>query len=446
MRVVVRSNSTLQDGPGAPEIVKYDFRPDAPYIPVEALASRSADPASDPSKLESDSESDDDSTGSPSFEQEQDGSPIHEQETSGGRVYHAQIRLDSFNDPKECLESGELKPRRAMPQIKVSDLFAGLIIVNGRWIYKGPLNGWPALTNLELRSLTRKRSRLSSWIQYVWRADKNAPLPDPKKIVKGTRATFMSPTWANIGWAPDSPGFVFWYSDQRGGGPQTLFGEQLYEHLRHDELHGSAQATFIHTLAHRYPVATETVRDRQTWHAACLLEWSHGRYTTLVELAWRHGLGGYGGKSNWVEDKLEPSPKIFESMPDSMKSSWCPDLTEIRIVDLPAKTLEEFQAFLEKYSNRSGLPLKEQRFLDPKIFASAPVRVRACTQADFVGYMLNYIHRAPEYGELTVNCQTFTADLYSFLAGVKESQPYGMVCRPGYKQRSYSFLYMPRRD
>jgi hypothetical protein len=399
--------------------------------------------------LESDSDSsDDDSQGIPSQETEGgDESPLHEQETSGGRVYHANIRLDSFQDPKYCLESGELKLRRGMPQIKVSDLFAGLIIVNGRWIFKGPLNGWPALTNLELRSLTRKRTRLSSWIQYVWRADRGAPLPDPKRIVKGTRATFVSQTWVNVGWAPDSPGFVFWYSDQRGCGPQTLFGEQLYAHLRQDELHGSAQATFIHSLAHRYPVGkTETVRDRQTWHAASLLEWSHGRYITLVELAWRHGLGGYGGKSNWVEDKLEPSPKIFESMPDSMKSSWCPDLTEIRICDLPAKTMAEFNAFLEKYSNRSGLPLQEQRFLEPKIYASAPVRVRSCTQADFAGYMLNYVARAPEYGELTVNCQTFTTDLFSFLAGVKDAQPYSMVCKPGYKQRSYSFLYMPKRD
>jgi len=68
-----------------------------------------------------------------------------------------------------------------------------------------------------------------------------------------------------------------------------------------------------------------------------------------------------------------------------MKSSWSPDLTEIRICDLPAKTLAEFNAFLDKYSNRSALP-------------------------------------------------------------VKDAQPYSMVCKPGYKQRSYSFLYMPKRE
>jgi len=440
-RNFVRSGSSLKE---ESETIKFQLRPNSPHIPVEALASHSADTVEDPSQCPS--SSDDDSVPD-SIESTPDLPPtFDDQQTPGGRVYHAQIRLDNFKDPKECLESGELKPKRAMPQIKVSELFAGLSEINGRWIFNGPLNGWPALTVLELRSLTRKRTRMFNKIQYVWRADRGDPLPQPQKVARGTRATFVSQKWAAVGWAPDSPGFVFWYSEQRGGGPQILFGEQLYTQLQHDKLHGSAQATNVHALAHRYPVSAETVRDKNTWHAACVLECSHGRYTTLVELAWRHGLGGYGGKSNWIEDKLEPLPKIFEAMPDSMKSPWCADLTEIRVADLPAKTLEEFNAFLNKYSNHSGLPLAEQRFLEPKIFASSAVRLRSCTQAELAGYLLNYVSRAKEYGELTANCQTFTADLYSFLAGEKDTQPYSMIVKPGYKQRSHSFLYMPRQD
>lgn len=358
-------------------------------------------------------------------------------------MYHALIRHDEFKDPKDCLESGELKPRRPVPQIKVSELFAGLTLTNGRWMFNGPLNGWPALVNVELRALTRKRSRMFNRIQYVWRADVKKPLPDPRRVAKGTRATFLGQTWAAIGWGLDSPGFVMWYSEQRGGGPRIMFGERLVQDLRHDE-HGAAQATYIHTLAHRYPVATETLRDRQTWHVVSLLEWDHGRYTTLVELAWRYGVGGYGGKSNWVEDKLAPLPKLFEAMPDAMKSPWCPELSEIRLFDMPAKTLDEFTAFLEKYGNHSGLPLEEQRFLEPKIVASSQVRLRSCTQIDLAGYLLNYIHRASKYIELSNNCQTFSADLFSFLAGAKDTQPLSIILKPGYKQRSHSFLYVPR--
>jgi len=437
MKIFKRSGSSLKE---APETMKLQFRPGT-CLPVEALLMPSSDTVGEQSSSDDDGDLQD---GLPSADQ--DDPVLDAQETSGGQVYHAQIRLDSFKDPKECLESGELKPRRAIPQIKVSELFAGLKEISGRWIFNGPLNGWPALTILELRSLTRKRRRMFNKIQYVWRAGCGASLPEPQQIAKGTRATFVGQTWAAIGWAPDSPGFVFWYTEQRGGGPQIMYGEQLFAQLERDKTHGSAKATSIHLLAHRYPVATETVRDRNSWHAAVLLEWSHGLYTTLIELAWRSGLGGYGGKANWVEDKLEPLPKIYEVMPNAMKTPWCADLTEVRIYDLPAKTLEEFNAFVEKYSSRSDLPLKEQRFLEPNIYASSKVRLRSCTQTDIAGYMLNYASRAKEYGELTANCQTFVADLYSFLAGVKESQPYSMVVKPGYKQRSYSFLYMPRQD
>ena len=39
----------------------------------------------------------------------------------------------------------------------------------------------------------------------------------------------------------------------------------------------------------------------------------------MVELAWLNGLGGYGGKSNWCEDKEAPRPELFDVMPECMK-------------------------------------------------------------------------------------------------------------------------------
>jgi hypothetical protein len=35
------------------------------------------------------------------------------------------------------------------------------------------------------------------------------------------------------------------------------------------------------------------------YHAAVLIEWEHRQYCTIVEVAWRNGIGGYGGRSNW---------------------------------------------------------------------------------------------------------------------------------------------------
>lgn len=37
------------------------------------------------------------------------------------------------------------------------------------------------------------------------------------------------------------------------------------------------------------------------------LRWGHGLFCSVVELAWRNGLGGYQGRSNWCRDKLDVS-------------------------------------------------------------------------------------------------------------------------------------------
>merc|ERR1712060_859417 len=163
----------------------------------------------------------------------------------------------------------------------------------------------------------------------------------------------------------------------------------MIDALRKDS-HGSATATSAHAFVHRYPVDEKsTFKDTQIWHAGILLEWSHGLYTTVVELAYRNGVGGYGGKSNWMEDKLAAVPKLYQAMPESMKAPWQTNKAEIRLIDMPAKSLAEFEAYLEKYSTTSGLPFAQQRFLEPQTYASAPVRLRSCTQVDLSGYLLN---------------------------------------------------------
>ena len=73
-------------------------------------------------------------------------------------VWHIQVVPDDYNHPKHCTAAGELKPRRPLPQIRASEFFPLLQAVgegaNRRWVfpaYAPGLNGWPALTCLELR-------------------------------------------------------------------------------------------------------------------------------------------------------------------------------------------------------------------------------------------------------------------------------------------------------
>lgn len=363
-----------------------------------------------------------------------------------GPEWHAKIMTDDY---------GNLKPRRPLPEIKISEFLTGLKEINGRWILEQPLNDWPGLVNLELVSLTcRRQSKMM--VQYIdrfWtagRGDKAAELPAKSDIPKRTRATFAAPAWTARGWAPESPGFVWWYERHSNAEkPTIIFGEQMVNFLQQGE-HASAVATTAHTFAHRYPVAEghETLKDKQIWHAGVLVEWSHGKFTTLIELAFLNGCGGYQGRSNWCEDKRAETTQLDFAMPASMKCPWDCGKSEIRVYDMPFRSKEEFETYLGKYCETGGLPMAEMRFVQPDVYASAAVRIRGCTPAQLAGYLLNYISRAADYIEwepsAAANCQTFAADLFSFLTGNENVEPYGAVVRAVYRQRNFSFMYMPR--
>ena len=47
-----------------------------------------------------------------------------------------------------------------------------------------------------------------------------------------------------------------------------------------------------------------------THHACVLLEWEHGLFMSVIELAWLNGLGGYGGKCQWYHDMDSPAPAV----------------------------------------------------------------------------------------------------------------------------------------
>ena len=325
------------------------------------------------------------------------------------------------------------------PQVRASDFFASLTLTgDGRWIFTGVLNGWPALTGLEVRSITGiVRTPLGApTIQRFWNAPDHptgalelrvpkANRADPpcwpaKAKLTGVRVTLRAAPWSAEGYAARNPGFAFWYAGVPSSGPPRLFfGERMVAAAEANAAEGALRGEAapvverVHMFAHRYAsdCAHETAKARLTWHAGILLEWSHGRHVTVVELAWLHGLGGYGGKSNWVEDKDARRPALYDAMPAALKAPWRVELSELRVIDVPQRSAAEFLAFMHAHSGRT------KRFLEPVIAHSAAVRVTFRSQAAILRYLLNYGRHEPRYSEKWRNCQTFAADFFGFLSG-----------------------------
>lgn len=77
-----------------------------------------------------------------------------EHKAHGGLLWEVRIFKDGYKNKKYLTPSGQLKPRRAIPQVYASDFFSSLNKTDdGRWVFKGALNGWPALTNMEVTIL-----------------------------------------------------------------------------------------------------------------------------------------------------------------------------------------------------------------------------------------------------------------------------------------------------
>ena len=360
-----------------------------------------------------------------------------------------------------------------------------------RCIFHGTLNGWPGLRTLELISLEYRRDAsnvipsprelLSGQLLWVklWSihdtpatagsntnktingddlhkssyrksqsgpnvsspaTTSNAPflLLKPNRV---HRATVRGPSWSAIGWSSDSPGFCFWYETQRPAPlvptSKVSYGTRMIQELSHRD----SLCTNIHMISHRYAVSRiETPRDRLTYHSVCLLEWDHGQYCTLVETAYLNGMGGYRCRSNWYDDKdSEPMNHLYSDFPSEMICPWRMTQSEIRCYDVPAKNLNEFRIYMAQYSESA--PAAQRRFIDVRYTFSHPARLTFRSKVQIAQYLLNYILRDSSYGDLNRNCQTFAADLCSFVAGKKGVAPFHPVNRIEYQNRTHMFLY-----
>ena len=358
-----------------------------------------------------------------------------------GTIWHVQIVRDDHLDPKHCDAEGRLKKCRPVPQITASDFFDHLERRGGGVFFAGgPLNGWPGLVGLELRAITcavkaplgMPVSRIRRFWDASWPRSSASPPSYPKiGQLRSVRCTLRQPAFSARGWTPAETGFAFWIAP----GPVVHVGSAAVANAP------PCAATRCHLFAHRYakPKAKETTKDLLTYHAAVLVEFDDGT-GTLFEVAWRNGLGGYGGRSNWYPPADDGAPlPLFLAFPDALKLPWRSELLEVRANDVPFSNKDKLAKYLADHCGREP----HHKFLDPKITHSADVRVMHKTKKDLMRYVLNYAARDPEYHEESRNCQHFAADFYAFLAGCGPVQPHSQVCRVLYKPRPYYFLYDP---
>eukprot|EP00808_Paulinella_micropora_P006172 g30807.t1 len=355
-----------------------------------------------------------------------------------GLVWHAQLLSD------DC-DPALLKPRRPIPAVRQSDFFSSLTQTeDGRWIFNGVLNGWPALRHMELRAITCKaRGLASSYIKRFWEFGSKDKPSFPAKG-KSIRVTLRAPAWSMMGYSRTSPGHAWWFHNRHAerGGPKLLYGtDKIADVQRQASRFGEevATATRAHLFHHRYARGDkpETTKNSLTYHAALLLEWSHGRFCTVVELATLNGIGGRYCKSNWYHDKEQDRPLLYRHFPAEMVAPWMGHFAEIRCSDVEAKSIVEFKRYMDKYTG------PQLRFLAPEIISSHPVRLSFNREDHICRFLLNYIRRERSYTEEYRNCQTFAADLYGFLTGKKGIVPTVQVNRPTYVPRPYWFLYEP---
>lgn len=364
----------------------------------------------------------------------------------GGLIWHAQIVLDDWNDKSHCNESGDIKPRRPILPVRKDDFFSSLVkTADGRWLFSGVLNGWPGLTTLQLVSITYKKKKKTvlstapKTTRFWTEGDATSPSwpVQCETVSDSVRATLRSPPCTSKGWSTSSPGYVWWFLGQRKE-PLMRHGEDIIRQVQADSKeHKTPEPVVsnIHLFSHRYARLKEKNKDKLTYHSAILLEWDHGRFCTVVELATLNGVGGRMGKVNWCADKMEPSPALYKAMPTAMVVPWKGEFAEIRCTDIVAKNLDEFKIYVDSYIGN------DKRFLDPNWSFSAPARLSFRKQSDIVRYLINYRGRDNRYSEQFRHCQAFASDFYGFVAGKRGIVPFSAILRQGYMDRSHLFQY-----
>ncbi|KAL7527335.1 hypothetical protein ACHAXR_001902, partial [Thalassiosira sp. AJA248-18] len=341
-------------------------------------------------------------------------------------------------------------------------------VPEARWIFKGVLNGWPGLTLLEVKRVRAQEQH--SLLKKLWKGATNSSSNGNAKTiwdafddgnVKGVELAdainkyakgksdkieilieLRAPTWSSHGWSKHSPGFIFWtegptINDPTPSNLKLTYGTDIKTNTMEKDY--DPACTMIHMINHRYasPKKAESAKDRILYHSLALLEWDHQKYSTVVEIGFLNGLGGYKGKSNWFEDKnATPYSQMYAAFPSEMVLPWKKTNSEIRVTNVPYRNKDELiNNFMKKYEGHQG------RFVDINCSFSHEVRLTYNTRSNIATYLVNYILRDKTYNEMKRNCQTFAADLCGFLAGKKDVSPYHPVSQIQYQNKNHTFLY-----
>ena len=367
----------------------------------------------------------------------------------GGFLWQALLVRSHWRSDTDCDADGNIKPRRPTLPVNYKDFFSSVVWTpDHRWLFSGTLSGWPGLTTLELRRITYKvKSSLTGLTSThtVWDADIDGATRKPRfpRGPAAVHATLRSPAFTLggpgtiEGWSSFSPGCAWWYFSQQAEHRRFVNGEDMIRTVK-EAGRGSAVAVRAHYIVHRYARGSkpETAKQSMLYHGCILIEWDHGQHGTIVELATRNGVGGRYGRSNWCDDKYEDLPDLYRNMPSEMILPWQGTYAEVRALDVAAKNSDEIEAYMQKYLGHN------QRFVDPHVVQSEPVRLAHATQIDIMRYFLNYIGRENRYSEEWRNCQTFAADFLGFVSG-KMVVPWHFVNRLTFKPRHHWFLYKP---
>lgn len=312
-------------------------------------------------------------------------------------------------------------PRSQDLAVGVSDFFSSLVEspTDGRYFFSGVLNDWPALTSLEVVALRDGATVL--WTSGDEVGTSFAPLEKPKGRISETLVALLrTPDFSKDGYWEDNPGYVFWADASKNGTAHAVYPGTEGLRQAQKEPRRESLAVRVHLYGHRYGKPKETIRDKLTYHSGLLIEWDHGEFSTVVELAYLNGIGGYRGNSNYLYDSFqEDENSLYKLMPNIMKLPWTPTRSEIRMYDMPWKGPADADAFFRSHEGGDG------RFLKPFMTKTAQVTLPEATRATIYEGLMKYIVGDPSYSEYSGfmragnNCQTFAADLHSFLTRSK---------------------------
>ena len=219
-----------------------------------------------------------------------------------GLFWHAQLIPADCSDPKFVMADGTLKKRRPKPIIRTNEFFDNLTRVGNKWILRTlrGLNDWPGLDGLVVQSITGLvKNKLGRFkIKRFWDASMIGHKPCNPGDHGSVRVTLQAAPHSVSGWTADSPGYFWWLEHTRiDEAPMLFHGQKATDHF----MQCGGRATRVHHFGHRYAKPRESTKDKVVYHCCVLVEWDHGEYTTMFELAWVNGVTGNAGKSNWQE-------------------------------------------------------------------------------------------------------------------------------------------------